>query len=89
MVAALEDAARSGCYGSVAIFMAAAGKAPGVWPALQACLETLSADPAAAPLVFSGLMSAERVAWLESRGCMVFAEPIHAVDAVAALAREA
>lgn len=86
LVAALEDAARCGCYGSVVTFLAAAGKAPGVWPALQACVDILASDPTAAPLMFSGLMSYGQVAWLESRGCMVFAEPAHAIDAVAALA---
>lgn len=89
LVAALRDTARCGRYDYVAAFLAAAGKAPGVWPALQEAIADLQQDPHAAPLVLSGIVTEEQKKWLEARGCLVFKEPAEAVDAVATLARAA
>ncbi|HKB55031.1 MAG TPA: CoA-binding protein, partial [Ramlibacter sp.] len=89
LVQVLADTARSGCYGYVAAFLAAASKAPGVWPLLQECIAGLQCDPDAAPLVMSGICTAEQRLWLEANGCLVFEEPAHAIDAVATLAHAA
>lgn len=84
LVDALRAAAGSGQYTALAVFLAAAAQAPGVWPLLQACIAGLRADPTAARLVLSGILRPEQTAWLEAQGCAVFAEPALAVDAAAA-----
>ena len=83
LVRALRDAATCGIYGHLAIFLAAAGSAPGVWPLLQACIADLRAQPSAAHLVLCGILTADQKAWLESQGCAVHAEPADAIDAIA------
>ncbi|WP_255429156.1 CoA-binding protein [Ramlibacter albus] len=83
LVDALRDAATCGRYTDVAAFLAAAGSAPGVWPMLQECISRLRATQGAARLVLSGILSAAQRSWLEENGCAVFAEPAHAIDAVA------
>ncbi len=84
LVQSLHDAATCGRYRHVAVFLAAASNAPGVWPMLQQCITQLRADPAAARLVLSGILSGEQRAWLQAQGCEVFAEPAQAIDAAAA-----
>lgn len=84
LVQSLRDAATCGQYQALAVFLAAAAQAPGVWPLLQACITQLRADPAAARLVLSGVLSAEQQAWLQAQGCAVWAEPAQAVEAAAA-----
>ncbi len=84
LIQALEDAARCGYYRALAVFLAAAAQAPGVWPPLQACLGRLLDDPALPRLVISGILDTKQQAWLQARGCPVFTEPAQAVDAAAA-----
>ncbi|MGY8526015.1 acetate--CoA ligase family protein [Paracidovorax citrulli] len=86
---AIESVATSGTYGSVAAFLAGGLNAPKLWPELQRTVQTLAEDASAAPLLLSCIVDAERRAWLEARGCLVFREPAHAVEAVATLARAA
>lgn len=88
-VDALASVARCGEYGSVAAFLAGGANAPRLWAALQETVESLSADQQAAPLLISGVMDDDRRAWLEARGCLVFREPAHTMEAVAALSRAA
>lgn len=83
LLQALRDSATCGRYHRIAVFLAAAGNVPGLWPMLQDCITQLRASPDAARLVLSGILSAEQQAWLELSGCAVFAEPAHAVEAVA------
>ncbi len=83
LVRALRDAATCGIYGHLAIFLAAAGSAPGVWPLLRDCIADLRALPSAVPLVLCGILTDDQKAWLESQGCAVHAEPADAIDAVA------
>lgn len=83
LVGALRDAATCGLYRHVAVFLAAAGNAPGVWPMLQECIMQLRADPSAAPLVLSGILTEEQRNWLNTNGKCVFAEPGDAVEACA------
>jgi acyl-CoA synthetase (NDP forming) len=89
LVQALRDAATCGRYRYVAAFLAAAGNAPGVWPLLQECIAQLRADPGAARLVLSGILTGEQSAWLEANGCAVFAEPAEAIDAIEAMVSSA
>lgn len=88
-VDALANVARCGEYGSVAAFLAGGANAPRLWTALQDTITGLAADPSAAPLLISGVMDEEKREWLEARGCLVFREPAHTMEAVAALARAA
>ena len=86
---ALAGVARSGAYGSVAAFLAGGGNALKVWGVLQQTIDALARDPQAAPLLISGVLTDDKRAWLEERGCLVFREPAHTIEAVAALARSA
>jgi acyl-CoA synthetase (NDP forming) len=87
VAATLKDAARCGRYAGLAVFLAAAGRAPGVWPVLQAAITELADDPLAAPLFVSGLLEPSQREWLSQRGCLVFGEPADAVEALALLSR--
>nr|WP_315592309.1 acetate--CoA ligase family protein [uncultured Cupriavidus sp.] len=88
-VDALANVARCGEYGSVAAFLAGGANAPRLWSVLQETVQSLAADRQAAPLLISGVMDDDKRAWLEDRGCLVFREPAHTMEAVAALARAA
>ncbi|KAF7964246.1 hypothetical protein AWV80_40360 [Cupriavidus sp. UYMU48A] len=63
--------------------------APRLWPELQQTIGALSEEPDTAPLLLSGIVDDDKRAWLEARGCLVFREPGHAVEAVATLAHAA
>ncbi|UZN52231.1 acetate--CoA ligase family protein [Cupriavidus cauae] len=86
---ALRDVAECGEYGSVVAFLAAGANAPALWPELQRTVAALHETTASAPLLLCGLVADDRRAWLEQHGCLVFREPAHAMEAVAALARAA
>ena len=88
-VDALANVARCGQYGAVAAFLAGGVNAPRLWPLFQDTVTALESDAAAAPLLISGVMDADKREWLEARGCLVFREPAHTMEAVAALARAA
>lgn len=83
LMQALRDAATCGRYSRIAVFLAAAGSVPGLWPMLQDCILQLRANPSAARLVLSGILSAEQQAWLSENDCTVFSEPTHAVEELA------
>ncbi|WP_420997877.1 acetate--CoA ligase family protein [Cupriavidus sp. 30B13] len=86
---ALANVATCGEYGSVVAFLAGGANAPRLWTSLQRTVAALHEDPDAAPLLLSGLVDNDKRAWLEAHGCLVFREPAHAIEAVAALARAA
>ncbi len=86
---ALRDVAECGEYGSVVAFLAAGANAPALWPELQRTVAALHERADSAPLLLCGLVADDRRAWLEQHGCLVFREPAHAMEAVAALARAA
>ncbi|MCD9121635.1 acetate--CoA ligase family protein [Cupriavidus sp. UGS-1] len=86
---ALRDVAECGEYGSVVAFLAAGANAPALWPELQRTVAALHESNGSAPLLLCGLVADDRRAWLEQHGCLVFREPAHAIEAVAALARAA
>lgn len=86
---AIAGVARSGAYGCVAAFLAGGANAPRLWPELQQTIGALSEEANAAPLLLAGIVDDDKRAWLEARGCLVFREPGHAVEAVATLAQAA
>lgn len=86
---ALSGVATCGEYGSVVAFLAGGANAPRLWADLQHTIAALHENPDAAPLLLSGLVDNDKRAWLEAHGCLVFREPAHAIEAVAALARAA
>jgi acetate---CoA ligase (ADP-forming) len=88
-VDALANVARCGQYGAVAAFLAGGVNAPRLWPLFQDTVTALESDATAAPLLISGVMDDDKREWLEARGCLVFREPAHTMEAVAALARAA
>ncbi|BDB27915.1 acetate--CoA ligase family protein [Cupriavidus sp. P-10] len=86
---AIAGVARSGAFGCVAAFLAGGANAPRLWPELQQTVGALSEDANGAPLLLAGIVDDDKRAWLEARGCLVFREPGHAVEAVATLAHAA
>ncbi|MGO4158371.1 acetate--CoA ligase family protein [Cupriavidus sp. YAF13] len=86
---AMAGVATCGEYGSVVAFLAGGANAPRLWEALQRTISALHEDKRAAPLLLSGVVDDDKRAWLEAHGCLVFREPAHAIEAVAALARAA
>ncbi|WP_416051453.1 acetate--CoA ligase family protein [Cupriavidus basilensis] len=86
---AMAGVATCGEYGSVVAFLAGGANAPRLWEELQRTIGALHEDKRAAPLLLSGVVDDDKRAWLEAHGCLVFREPAHAIEAVAALARAA
>ncbi|AJG24820.1 acetate--CoA ligase family protein [Cupriavidus basilensis] len=86
---AMAGVATCGEYGSVVAFLAGGANAPRLWEELQRTIRALHEDKRAAPLLLSGVVDDDKRAWLEAHGCLVFREPAHAIEAVAALARAA
>ncbi|QOT79802.1 acetate--CoA ligase family protein [Cupriavidus basilensis] len=86
---AMAGVATCGEYGSVVAFLAGGANAPRLWEELQRTIGALHEDQRAAPLLLSGVVDDDKRAWLEAHGCLVFREPAHAIEAVAALARAA
>ncbi|MBB1632085.1 acetate--CoA ligase family protein [Cupriavidus sp. UME77] len=86
---AMAGVATCGEYGSVVAFLAGGANAPRLWEELQRTIAALHEDKRAAPLLLSGVVDDDKRAWLEAHGCLVFREPAHAIEAVAALARAA
>lgn len=85
LIATLHEVARCGTYGYAVVFLAAAGRVPGLWVRIQSSILALIAEPDAAPLLFCGVFDDVQRDWLVAQGCLVFEEPTDAIDAVAAL----
>ncbi|MDB5852022.1 MAG: 6-carboxyhexanoate-CoA ligase [Herminiimonas sp.] len=85
----LEQAAtlmlKDGAYGSLLVFLAAAGTSDALWPHFKAFAQKLRAGFPDTPLALCSLFSPERRAELEGLGCLVFADPSAAVRAIAAI----
>jgi acyl-CoA synthetase (NDP forming) len=85
----LEFAARlmmeADAYGSLLVFLAAAGSSDALWPAFKAIAERLRRDHPDTPLVFCSLFNPDRRRELEALGCLVFVDPSAAVRAMAAI----
>jgi acyl-CoA synthetase (NDP forming) len=81
---------KDGRYGSLLVFLAAAGTSDALWPHFKAFAQKLRADFPGTPLALCSLFSPERRTELEGLGCMVFTDPSAAVRAIAAISpREA
>ena len=89
LVDALEAAMLSGEYGSVVVFLGSGANSPRMWGELSRRVSALFGGPDVAPLMLCGIVDDDKRAWLEARGCLVFREPEHAIDAVVALTRAA
>ncbi|MEM5451215.1 acetate--CoA ligase family protein [Paraburkholderia guartelaensis] len=83
----LVDAVTCGAYGSVVAFVAGGGNEPAAWAAIEQAVERVATSGANVPLVLSGLVDDVKRHWLEARGVLVFREPVHAMESVAALLR--
>lgn len=84
---AAQGAALSGQYDALAIFVAAALAAPGLAPSIvQIVRDTLAAAPGV-PMVLCGIADDATRRVLLDAGCLVYEEPTHAVEVLAAQAR--
>lgn len=83
--AALE-AARCGAYDSVVLFLAAAGAAPAFAGKIAGTVRLVREAAPQVALALSGIVSAELKKELEGMGCLVYEEPTHAIDTLAAMA---
>ncbi len=80
-------AARSNVYDAMAIFLAAAAASPiFASKVLRAVLDVRAAVPEM-PVVISGIIEAPTQVQLLAAGCLVYEEPTHAVEVLAAMAR--
>jgi acyl-CoA synthetase (NDP forming) len=84
---AMQGAATSGEYDALAIFVAAALGSPALAPPIvQMVRETLAAAPQM-PVALSGIADDQTRRALLDAGCLVYEEPTHAVEVLAAKAR--
>ncbi len=84
---AAVEIAKSGAIDSLVIFMAAAGAAPGYAPKITQTVRLVREAAPQLSLAFSGIVSAELKADLLALGCLVYEEPTHAIETLAAMAR--
>lgn len=85
----LEYAARlmlkDGAYGSLLVFLAAAGSSDALWPHFRNLAQTLRRDHPDIPLALCALFAPERRRELEALGCLVFSDPSAAVRTIAVI----
>ncbi|MDM0047102.1 acetate--CoA ligase family protein [Variovorax dokdonensis] len=81
------DAARSGAYDAVALFLAAAASAPALGPKVIETVRRIREAAPHLPLALSGILNAEQSRELQTLGCLACEEPTHAVEAMARLER--
>lgn len=74
------DMLQSGNFGSLAIFLAAAGSSESLWPHVEDLAQTLHARYPNYPLAICALLPLKRKRTLEQYGCMVFEDPSTAVQ---------
>src|SRR3954453_11118857 len=74
-------------YGSLLVFLAAAGSSDALWPHFKAFAQKLRLDHPDTPLAMCSLFKPERRRELESLGCLVFADPSAAVHTMGAISR--
>lgn len=85
LIRAMEDAALSGQYANVVVFLAGAALIEAFWSKLQVCLSALRTRTPSLRIVLSGVVSCEQQGWLETHGFWASPDPVEAVDAVALL----
>lgn len=81
------DAARSGAFDSLNLFLAAAGASPALAPKVIETIRRVREAAPHLPLALSGILSSEQSRVLQALGCLSCEEPTHAVDAMARLQR--
>lgn len=86
MVTACAAAARAGRYGGFALFTASGAVTAHFWHAMLRAVRALGAESGVAVAV-SGVVSAEQKRELLEGGCLVYEEPTHAIEVLAALRR--
>jgi len=84
---ATQGAAACGAYDAVAFFTAAGMSSPTFAPlTIQAVRDALAAAPGT-PIALAGIADAANTAALHAAGCLVYEEPTHAIEALAAKAQ--
>lgn len=84
---AAVEAARSGCFDALALFLAAAGAAPGYAPKIVNLVRMVRDAAPHIGLALSGIVTPALRQELHALGCLVFEEPTHAIEAFAQMAR--
>jgi acyl-CoA synthetase (NDP forming) len=85
---AAQGAIASGCYDALVFFVAATLASPRLAPAIvQIVRETLALAPGRLPITLCGIADAATRRALLDAGCLVFEEPTHAIEVLAAKAR--
>lgn len=84
---AAVEAARSGGFDALALFLAAAGSAPGYAPKIVNLVRLVREAAPGIGLALSGIATPELKRELLALGCLVFEEPTHAIEAFAQMAR--
>lgn len=80
--------AEDGRYGSLLVFLAAAGGSDALWPHFKDFAQRQRAAYPDIPLTLCALFSPERRRELEATGCLVFSDPSAAVHTLAAIAQD-
>jgi len=83
---AAVEAARSGAYDSLVLFLAAAGAAPGYAAKIAQTVRLVREAAPQLSLAFSGIVMPELKRELESMRCLVYEEPTHAIESLATMA---
>jgi acetate---CoA ligase (ADP-forming) len=84
---AAVEAARSGAYDSLVLFLAAAGSAPGYVDKIERTVRLVREAAPELSLAFAGIVTPELKRRLQAHGCLVHEEPTHAVEALATMGR--
>jgi len=83
---AAVEAARSGCYDAVVLFLAAAGAAPGYAEKITRMVRLAREAAPHVTLALSGIVTPQLKRDLLDLGCLVFEEPTHAIEVIAQMA---
>ena len=84
---AAVEAARSGAYDSLVLFLAAVGAAPGFADKIERTVRLVREAAPGLSLAFSGIVGPELKRRLQAHGCLVHEEPTHAIEALAVMQR--
>jgi acyl-CoA synthetase (NDP forming) len=84
--ATAEDVLADGHYDALAVFLAAAGSSPALWPTFEAFAQALHTKFPDVPAALCALFPAHRQRQLESLGCLVYADPSAAIRSLGAIA---
>ncbi|OZI60122.1 acetate--CoA ligase family protein [Bordetella genomosp. 11] len=84
--ATAQDVLGDGQYDAVAVFLAAAGSSPALWPTFEAFAQGLRDKFPEVPAAICALFPVERQRQLEQQGCLVFADPSAAIRTLGVIA---